>query len=113
MPRLTGHALRGEVRDRTKLAVLVDAEILLAQAGDEAAAAVADRGRDVDQLDARSEAKGFLIGSLAFLRTLLRGDRGDGREGEQGGDAFQCGHGVLRGTWLCCAAAVLSARRST
>ena len=112
MPRLTGHALGGEVRDRTKLAVLVDAEILLVQAGDEAAAPVADRGRDVDQLDAGSEAKGFLIRSLALLGTLLRGDRGDGREGGENGDACQCGHGVLRGTWLC-SAAVLSARRST
>ena len=83
MPRLTGHALGGEVRDRTELAVLVDAEVLLAQAGDEAAAPVADRGRDVDQLDAGSEAKGFLIRSLALLGTLLRGDRGDGREGER------------------------------
>ena len=51
------HAFGGEVRDRPQLAVLVDPEVVLPEAGHEPAVAVADRGGDVDQLDAGAEAE--------------------------------------------------------
>ena len=51
------HALVAEVRDFLPLAVLEDGEVVLAQAGHEAAVVVGDRGRDVDQLDAALEAE--------------------------------------------------------
>ena len=54
-PKADRHALRAEVRDLLRHVVFVDDEVVLLQAGDEAARRVGDRRGDVDQLDARAE----------------------------------------------------------
>ena len=79
-------ALRGEVRDRPQLAVLVDPEIVLTEAGDEPASPVTHGRGDVDQLDPGAEAE---LLPLAGGGPLLRGHRhqrhDDGRGDESGG----------------------------
>ena len=72
MPRLTGTRSAAEMRDGHRLVVLVDDEVLLAQAGDEPAAGVGHRRRDVDQLDAALEAEARLLGFGLRRRRLRR-----------------------------------------
>ncbi len=75
-PETHRHALGVEMGDRLRLIVLVDAEVLLAQARDEPAVAVGDGRGHVDQFDAGAEAKRLLI------LVLLREERG-GSGGQQ------------------------------
>ena len=57
MPRLTGTRSALKCVTVYRLVVFVDDEVFLAEPGDEAAAGVGDRRRDVDQLDAALEAE--------------------------------------------------------